>query len=532
MTIEIRRAGSGSGGFRRELGWFSLLAMSLGTVIGSGWLILPAVVAAKAGPAGILSWVFSGLSMLVIALIYAELGAAWPAAGAVALYPRLSHGSFTGHLAGWAAFISYAIIPPAEAVAVTRYAGSFLPHLLSKAQTLSPYGLLLAIAILALIGLLNFVGVRYLAVFQNWVTCLKYVPIALFLIGVGAFAFHRSNFVAYGGFAPAGASGVLLGTAATVFAYLGFRQALDFGAEARNPGRDLPIAVALTVILAIVTYVLIAVVFTAGIDWAQLARYGVRSGDWSSLAKMPAPLYDVVAASGLAFVAVLIFADGLLSPNGPNATNVGTVPRVAYTMAENGTMPSIFLRLHPRFGTPGWGLVLCFVLEVFFLLVTVGGYGALVSAINVAFMVAYALGPVAFGVLRVTASEVERPFRLRGGGLWSPLAFVLASMLLYWSKWPFTGETLGVLFAGAIVYAGYVLAGRRSATSVRYGAWLIVYLVAMAALSFLGAKRFGGVGVIPFGWDILAVAAVSMAIYRWGIRQGRAYARILETRIP
>jgi amino acid transporter len=526
-TAAAREGAAASAGFRRDLGWFSLLTMSLGTVIGSGWLILPAVVASQAGPVGILSWVFAGLCMLVIALVYAELGAAWPAAGAVALYPRLSHGSFTGHLAGWAAFVSYAIIPPAEAVAVTRYAGTFVPGLLTPARTLSVPGLIVAIVILALIGALNLVGVRYLAIFQNWVTCLKYIPIALFLVAVGGFAFHPGNFTDYGGFAPAGAPGFLLGTSATLFAYLGFRQALDFGAEARNPGRDLPLAVALTVIIATVTYLLIAIVFTGGIDWGALAGHGVRTGDWSTLAKLPAPLYDLVAAAGLGFVAALIFADGILSPNGPNATNVGTVPRVAYTMAENGTMPAIFLRLHPRYGTPAWGLLLCFVVEVFFLVITVGGYGELISAISVAFMVAYALGPVAFGVLRITAGTVERPFRLWAGSVWSPVAFVLASMLLYWSKWPLTGETLGVLFCGVILYGGYVLAGRAPAASVRYGAWMIVYLVAMAALSYLGAVRFGGTGLIPFGWDMVAVAAVAVAIYCWGVRQGLAYARAM-----
>lgn len=526
MTVQANGGTQGEGGrFQQHLGWFSLLTMSLGTVIGSGWLILPGIVAAKAGPIGVLSWAFAGLCILVIALIYAELGAAWPGAGAVALYPRLSHGSFTGHLGGWAALVSYAIIPPAEAVAVTRYAGSFLPGLVTSTQNLSLMGLALAIGILVVIGLLNVVGVRYLGIFQNWVTCLKYIPIAVFLVGVGFFASHLRNFVDYGGFAPMGASGFMLGTAATLFAYLGFRQALDFGAEARNPGRDLPLAVTLTVILAIVSYVLIAFVFTAGINWDGLAAHGVRSGDWASLAKLSAPLYDLTLAAGLGFVAILIFADGILSPNGPNATNVGSVPRVAYTMAENGTMPTVFLKLHARYGTPVWGLFLCFLAEVFFLLITVGGYGELISAINVAFMVAYALGPVSFGVLRITAGEVKRPFRLRGGGFWSPLAFVLSSMLLYWSQWPLTGETLGVLFLGVIIFIAYAAAGRAAWASVRYGIWLVVYLPAMAVLSFIGDPHFGGIGVLPEGWDLLAVAVVSLGIYFWGVRQGVAYAR-------
>lgn len=497
--------------------------MSLGTVIGSGWLLLPTVVAASAGPASVLSWAVGGVSILIIAVIYAELGAAWPAAGAVALYPRLSHGDFTGHLAGWAAFVSYAIIPPAEAVAVTRYAGSFFPDLVTPTQNLSPLGLGIAVAILAIIGFLNFIGVRYLALFQNWVTSFKYIPIVLFIVGALVFAFNSDNFGGFGGFAPTGASGVMLGTASTMFAYLGFRQALDFGAEAKRPGRDLPLAIILTVVLAMVTYVLIAIATIGAINWAGLAHYNVVSGNWASLANLPAPIYNICIAAGLSVVGWLIFVDGIVSPNGPNATNVGSVPRVAYTMADSGTMPRLFLHLHPRYGTPGWGLLICFGIEVFFLLLTEGGYSALVSAINVAFMVGYAIGPVAFGVLRIIAPDHPRPFLLPLGAVWGPCAFVLASLLLFWSRWPLTGETLGILLVGVLIYFAYVWRGRVGHETLRFGSWLVVYLVAMAALSYLGDSQFGGIDVLPWGWDLAAVTIASVAIYYWGVRQGVAF---------
>ena len=522
MTATKNKPGARKPGhFKRDLGWFSLLSMSLGTVIGSGWLLLPGIVASKAGPAGILSWAVAGFCVLIVALVYAELGAAWPAPGAVALYPRLSHGAFVGHIAGWAAFVSYAIIPPAEAVAVTRYAAAFSPAIIAPSQNLSVAGLSLAIVILALIGILNYVGVKYLGIFQNWVTSLKYVPILLFLIGVGVYSFHSKNLTAYGGFAPNGVPGFMLGTGGTLFVYLGFRQALDFGAEARNPGRDLPLALALTVIIATVTYVLIALVFTTGIDWAGLARFGVKEGDWSTLARLPAPLYDLTAAAGLSFIAWLIFADGIVSPNGPNATNVGSVPRVAYTMAENGTMPQFFLTIDHRFGTPGWGLLVCFGVEVFFLLVTVGGYSELISVVNVVFIVAYAVGPVSFGVLRSTASSIHRPFRLPLGSVLAPFAFVMVSVLLYWSRWPLTGETLGILLVGALIYAGYAVSGRVSFGPIRSGTWLILYLLSMTLLSFLGDHRFGGIDVIPIGWDLLAVGVVALGVLLFGSLSGR-----------
>ncbi len=515
----------GAGHFKKELSWFSLLTMSLGTVIGSGWLMLPGVVASKAGPAGILDWLIGGMGMLVVALVFCELGAAWPAAGAVAKYPYLSHGSFVGHLAGWAALISYVIIPPAEAVAVTRYAGTFYPGLLTPKENLSLLGLTVGTVILILIALLNYYGVKYLGYFQNVVTTVKYIPIIIFVIAVGFFAFHPVNFTAFHGFAPTGSSGLMLGAAATLFAYTGFRQALDFGAEARNPGRDLPLALILTLVIGTVTYFFIALVFTGGINWAHLAKFGVHTGDWTTLAKLPAPLYNVTAAGGLAIVAAIIFWDGIVSPNGPNATNVGSVPRVAYTMAEGGTMPKFFMKLHPRYGTPGWGLFASFLLEEFFLLVTNGGYGELVSEVGVAFMVSYAIGPVSMAVLRDVAPDVPRPFHLRWAAVLSPAAFIIASLLLYWSAWPATGMTLGVLFAGVLIYMVYVLKKGVPLASLKFGIWFIVYLLAMAILSYTGDPHFGGKGLIPFGWDVASVAVASLVLYYWGIRQGLAYHR-------
>jgi amino acid transporter len=519
-----------AGGFKKELGWFSLLAMSLGTVIGSGWLLLPSVVASNAGPASLISWVIAGVIMLIVCMVYAELGAAWPAAGAVALYPRLSHGSFTGHIAGWAAFVSYVIIPSAEAVAVTRYAAAYVPEFTDASQHLTGVGMLFAIAILAALGLLNYVGVKYLAIFQNWMTSLKYAPILLFVVGGAFLLFKPENFSAFGGFAPYGVSGVFLGTSSTVFAYVGFRQALDFGAEAKNPGRDIPIALFGTIILAMITYFLIALVFVGGIDWSHLSQFGVTTGDWHSLSRLPAPLYNILIAGGLGVIGFLIFLDGIVSPNGPNATNIGSVPRVLYTMAENNSMPSIFLQMNERLGTPGWGLFICFLIEVGFLLLSGGGYGALISSINVSFMVAYAMGPVANGGLRIIAPDTKRPYRVPLDPVVNPLAFVLASLLLFWSRWPLTGETLGVLFVGVLIYIGYGVAGRVDLKTIRYGLWLITYLLVMALLSFLGDRHFGGIGVLPFGWDLLAVVVVCLMLYYWGVRQSVDFDRDMGSR--
>ncbi|HZD44310.1 MAG TPA: APC family permease, partial [Methanomicrobiales archaeon] len=403
---------SGGGEFKRDLSVYALLAMSLGTVIGSGWLLLPGIVASQAGPASVFSWIIAGLMMLVVAAVYSELGATWPAPGAVAKYPHMSHGQFVGHMAGWAAFIAYVVTPPAEAVAVVRYAGSVWPALVSG-NALTPLGIAVAILILFAISLLCYTSVKYLGIFETYVTALKYIPIAIFLIFIPLFAFHPVNFTKFGGFTPTGGSGILVGTASTLFAFIGFRQALDFGAEAKNPGRDLPRAVLGTILIATVTYILISIVFIGGINWSGLSK--VKVGQWSTLANLPSPMYNLAAASGIGIVAAVLLADGIISPNGPNASNVGTVPRITYTMAEDGTMPKIFLRLHPKYGTPDAGLLIAFVIEVGFLFVTAAGYSTLIDVVNAAFAVGFATGPVVLVTLRRTAPHVNRLYTLRGG---------------------------------------------------------------------------------------------------------------------
>ena len=513
---------SDEGEFQRDLSVYALLAMSLGTVIGSGWLLLPGIVAAKAGPASVFSWIIAGLMMLVVAAVYAELGATWPAPGAVAKYPHMSHGQFVGHMAGWAAFVAYVVTPAAEAVAVVRYAGSVWPPLVNG-DALTSLGIALSIAILIAITLLCYTSVKYLGIFETYVTALKYIPIILFLVLIPVLAFNPVNFTAYGGFAPTGPSGILLGTASTLFAFIGFRQALDFGAEAKNPGRDLPRAVLGTIVIATITYILISIVFVGGISWSGLSGLstvsGVTTGNWSSLSGLPSPMYDLAAATGIGFLATVILADGIISPNGPNASNVGTVPRITYTMAEDGTMPKFFLRLHPKYGTPDAGLIFAFFVEVGFLFVTAAGYSTLIDVVNAAFAVGFATGPVALVALRRTAPHVNRHYTLTGGRFWGPVAFFFASLLLYWEGWPLTGYVIAVLFFGAIVYFAFAYWADASIAAIRNGLWYIGWFLAMAAVSYLGSGQFGGINIIPLGWDIPTIAVISLVFFYWGVSQ-------------
>jgi amino acid transporter len=499
-------------GFHRELSTWGMVAIGVGTVLGSGFLFLPATVAAATGPSSIAAWLIAGVAMSVLALCFAELAGAYPGqAGAIARFPRFAFGPFVGHMAGWGAYLSYCMLPPVEANAVVRYLGAFVPGLVGPSTALTGRGLALAGVLLVALNGLQYLGIRHVGRFMKAITVLKLIPLVAFVIAMLA-AFHPANFS--GPAAPFGGSGFLLAIAATIFGFTSFLQPLDYAAESTNPAHAIPRALMISQVIVTSVLVLVAIAFLGGLNWPALTPHGVTgAGDWVHLANLPQPLVNAATAGGFAFVAVLMAADGILSPNGPAATNAGSAPRVAYALARNGTLPAMLSRLHPRRGIPVLGLGISFVIELVFL-VALPAWDQLVPVVTTTLLVGYALGPVALTALRRSQPEQLRPFRLRAHHIVAPAGFVVASLLIYWSKWPATGFSLAVLLLGAVFYLPH---RHRAPGAIRHGAWLIVYLIALAVLSALGDNAFGGHGTIPLPYDSVTVAAVALACYLWAI---------------
>src|SRR5690349_13632106 len=111
----VRSTASGSEpGFRRDVGLMALMFVSLGSIIGSGWLLGALTAATSAGGASIVSWVLAGVIIVLLALVHSELGAAYPLAGGTGRWPRLAFGSLGGFTAGWVAWLQAVTIAPIE----------------------------------------------------------------------------------------------------------------------------------------------------------------------------------------------------------------------------------------------------------------------------------------------------------------------------------------------------------------------------------------------------------------------------------
>jgi amino acid transporter len=192
-----------------------------------------------------------------------------------------------------------------------------------------------------------------------------------------------------------------------------------------------------------------------------------------------------------------------------------------YGMQRNGTLPAVLGRLHPRWGVPRpamwFNLVVSYLFLFFF-----RGWGTLAAVISVATIISYLTGPVSAMALRRSAPELDRPFRLVGLPVLAGVAFVMATELLYWARWPLTGQIILLMGVALPVYAYYQRkqGWHDFARHLRGAAWLVAYLPVVAFLSWAGSSTFGGHGYLPYGIDLAVVAAVGVVFYLWGVRAG------------
>ncbi|MCD7442836.1 APC family permease [Streptomyces lincolnensis] len=505
------------GGLRRDVGLIGLMWASVGSIIGSGWLYGAQEAVGAAGPAAVLSWVIGAVAIVLLALVHAELGGMFPVAGGTARYPHYAFGGLAGMSFGWFSWLQAATVAPIEVEAMIGYAGhwSWAQGLQRADKTLTTSGLLVAVALMAVFVIVNFLGVRALAHTNSAATWWKIaVPLAaIFVIAAGNF--HPGNFTSEG-FAPFGAKGVLsaISTSGIIFALLGFEQAIQLAGESRNPRRDLPRATLGSVAIGAVIYVLLQIVFIAALPhstfahgWDKLDYPGI-SGPWAGLATLV----------GLGWLSVVLYLDAVVSPGGTGLIYTTATSRVSYGLARNGYAPKVFERTD-RNGVPWFGLAMSFVTGVVCFL-PFPSWQQLVGFITSASVLMYAGAPLAYGVFADRLPHHERPYRLPGGTVVAPLSFVVANLIIYWAGW----HTLWRL--GVAIVLGYLLLGGYARYAIAKGLpdaprldwraaqWLPVYLLGMGVISWQGGFG-GGQGRIALWWDILLVAAFSLVVYYW-----------------
>lgn len=425
-------------GLPRLLGITDLVLLAVGTVIGSGIFLVPAVVLRQTDGSlsmALLVWVVAGILSLLGALTYAELGAERPEAGGLYAYIRDAFGPMPAFLYGWTMFFVIASGSVATlAVAFTSYLQQFVPLTPWQAKGGS-------VLVLVVIAVINVRGTRQSAGVQNWSTGVKTLAIMAMSVALIARGGHLTGALAAPPpMTPSLLTGVGLAMIGVLWAYEGWQYVTFAAGEAVDPQRTFPRAMTLGTALLIVIYVLANLGYVAA-----LGVEGVRQSERVAAGAVEA-VYGAAAARAIAaviLVSMFSAANGLML----------TAPRLYFSMARDGVIFRKLGEVHPRFGTPAFAVVAGSSWAI--LLAVTGTFEQLLTYVVFAGWIFYGLGAMSIFVFRREAHARPPLFRVPGYPV-TPVLFVLAAAgivinaLVTAPRQAFVG--LGMVLLGIPVY--------------------------------------------------------------------------------
>jgi len=495
---------------RKELSLLNLVVIGVAGAVGTGALFSSAGMAASAGPALILSWILGGIFYFFIGLTYVQLSLNYPEAGGPSRYSIYSHGRVTNMINAFSDLIWYIFIPPIEAIAVVYGLNLFTsPHLVlvSQAGTPTTFGALLGILITLLFVPFNYFSVKF---FGQSTTTIGIIKLLLYLAVAFGFLFlfyHPQNFTAYGGFAPFGFLGIFSAIPLAMFAFGGIRVIPDYAEEVKDH-KVLDKAIIYTVIGQTLIYVLFAVAFVASIDWKGL---GFTPGNWTSLSSIPGnPFIEIASTSNApSLLLLLTIIIGVIGPFVTGYIYMGGGMRILFAMARSKYITEKMKELN-EYSVPLWALIIFAIVSalVVYLSAPVPTIYGLISDSVVAGYIGFSAAPVALVSLKKQGKLKEFiPF----SEVFAPLAFVFASLIIFWSGWPSVPYAVLLLTIISIVFSVIY----KIKENVKNALWYIGYIASLLIMTYIGSD--GALNIINFYYSSAIVAVLAIVFYVIGV---------------
>lgn len=487
-------ADGGEHRLERALGPWHLAMLGVGCIIGAGIFVLTGNAAAQyAGPAIALSFVLSGLGCIFAGLCYAEFASVIPLSGSAYTYSYATLGEFFAWVIGWDLILEYLFGASTVAVGWSGYVVSFLgdfgihlpPQLTAPTGTafvevtqaagpvpagwhqltptletaLAKAGVVVsnlnhlhavanvpAMLIVAVATWLLVVGIRESASVNAIIVFVKVAVILLF-IGFGAHYVHTANWHPFipeatpDHFGEFGWGGILRGAGVVFFAYIGFDVVSTTAQEAKNPQRDLPFGILVSLIVCIVLYVAVSLVMTGLVSYKEL--------------NVPHPIAVAVDAAGpaLNWLRPVVKFGAIAGLSSVVLVLMMGQTRVLFSMGRDRLLPEVFARIHPRYKTPWITTLITGILAM----LVAGAFpiGVLGELVSIGALLAFTMVCAGVMVMRTTRPDLPRPFRTP----WVPfvpLAGMGFSLLQMLGLPPDTWLRLVVwMFLGIIVYITY-----------------------------------------------------------------------------
>ncbi|WP_219471781.1 amino acid permease [Nonomuraea rhizosphaerae] len=440
----VAEGGHGEGGeLRRTMSLWQLTLFSVGATLGTGIFVILGQAVPKAGPAVVLAFVLAAVTALFSALSYAELAGTIPVSGSSYSYAYATLGELVAWICGWCLMLEYAVSVAAVSVGWGEYLNSFLHGLfgwtLPAAITHSPgdQGGVVNVTAVLIVVLCTWLLLRGSSesATANAVFVLIKVAVLAFFCVLAFTAFRGGNFAP---FAPLGAAGITAAASQVFFSYIGFDAASTAGEEARNPKRDLPLAIIFSLVIVTVIYVLVAVAAIGALPWTDFDAERTEA----SLS------YVVNLATSATWPGLVVAFGAVVAIASVVLTVIYGQTRILFAMSRDGLIPRVFQKVNARRQVPiANTLIVALFISVLAGLVPLG---QLAEATSIGTLFAFAIVNVGVLVLRYRSPSLPRTFR-------TPL-------------FPAT-PVLGTVFC-VIVMAG--LAG---VTWLAFGLWMLAGLV-------------------------------------------------------
>jgi APA family basic amino acid/polyamine antiporter len=454
----IEETGDSSTGLRRTLGVWQLTALGIGAIIGAG-IFSGAGTAVSggphhlgAGPALLISYILVAVACGFAALCYAEFASMIPQAGSAYTYAYVSFGELVAWIIGWDLIIEYAVGNIAVAVSWGAYFQTLLqgfglgiPTWLAtdyrtafeafravladptaatgalaesaSAWTGAPhlFGLpiifnLPAVLIVAAITWVLVIGIRESAWVNAAMVILK-LAILGFFVAIGACWVQPEN---WHPFAPNGWQGIATGASLIFFAYIGFDAVSTAAEESKDPQRDLPRAMILSLIITSVIYMVVTLVMTGLVPWSQhgtadplAAAFQARGYHWAA---------GVISLGAVVAMASVLFVFQLGQP------------RIFFSMARDGLLPPWAAKIHPKYRTPHVTTILTGIFVAFF--AAFANINEVIELTNIGTLFAFVLVAIGVLILRRTEPARERPFRAPAVWFAAPAAVLSCGYLM------------------------------------------------------------------------------------------------------
>lgn len=515
--------------YKKGLGFWHVVFLTIGAILGPAVAYVPVTVLADGGPAGILAWPIAFLLIIPIAFVYVEPGTMWPRAGGVAYYPARSHGSIVGTLNGWSAFVGYSLAMPAVVAAIVEYGSYFVPAFSTSSGTLSYMGILTAIVAVVIIFLINLRSINLLGDVNNGLTVLKVLIVLAVSIALLAY-FKPSNVTGLGGFSPLGVSGIFLAISATIFAYAGFRQPIEYAEEVHTPEKFLPRAILVSLVFVMVFYMIESLAFLGTLNFHYLIDGVIKpasapstfAGKWALLSQLSYPFASNSLYIGLGIFAILAIVGVIIASFSDGIIYYGGAARVGNTLSRyDDYFPQIFSRIDSS-GIPRYSVFLVLIISIVYL-VLLPSFQSILSVFVDAVVFSYAPAAISLAVFRKKYPDVKRPFRLPAYQVLAPVAFVIGGLLIYWSGFQYVLISMLSVFVGLLLLGLYHRKRGISRDDFRGGIWLPAYMLVVLLLSYIGSSNFGGINIIIFPYDVLVFIVVTLVFYFIGYASGIRY---------